>query len=174
MAILDVAERTPIGSVAHPAEQTRSRVNVCLQNGSYVVTKCQVCVTNNCGDLGTTLFTCCGCLFHNKPGLAHGGKFDWTIEVVFSTALNKHGLGDVVASVGVGPQLLGQVAAIRSLPEMVMWINDWPGRINCRLGAPGEPIVSFIYGHSLHLLFSYAIYQYWFSDSRASSVNPHI
>src|SRR5262249_43509427 len=50
--------------------------------------------------------------------------------------LHEHGGDDVVAARGVRQQLVEQIAPAGSVPEMMVWIDDWQIGLEDRLLAP--------------------------------------
>ena len=56
--------------------------------------------------------------------------------------LHEHGREDVVAAVGVGEQIVEQVAPALAIPQVMMRIDDRQVGLEDRLLAPGEPVVA--------------------------------
>ena len=80
--------------------------------------------------------------------LADGLHVLRAVGPVFGSALEKHGLHDVVAVIGVGPQLVELVGPDRPLPQMVVGIDDLAIRVDDLFAMLREPcVVVAEYGH---------------------------
>ena len=56
--------------------------------------------------------------------------------------LHEHRRQDVVAAVGIGEQVVEQVAPVLAVPQVMMRIDDRQVGLEDRLRAPGEPVVA--------------------------------
>src|SRR5215472_4269144 len=60
----------------------------------------------------------------NELAFADRAHFLGTARPIARTALDEHGLDDVVAGVDIGQQLVEQIAAAGMIPEMMVRVDD--------------------------------------------------
>ena len=78
----------------------------------------------------------------DELGLADRAQLFGAVGAIHRAGLHEDGRDDVVAAVGVGQQLVEQIAPAGSIPEMVMRIDDRQVGLEDRLVAPVEPILA--------------------------------
>ncbi len=74
--------------------------------------------------------------------LADRAQFLRPVRAMEGAALDEHGIGDVVAAVEVGQQIVQQVAPAAAVPQMMVRIDDRQVRLQRRLDGAGEPVLA--------------------------------
>jgi hypothetical protein len=72
---------------------------------------------------------------------AHWAKL-WSAGAVHRAALHENGRHDIVAALRVGQQIWQLVTPARSVPQMMVWIDDGHGRFNDLLPAAVQPVLT--------------------------------
>ena len=75
----------------------------------------------------------------DELGLADGLHFDRAVGAVHRAALDKNGLGDLVAAAGVGEQFANQKTVPGAVPQMMVGIDDLQPRFDDLLLPQREP-----------------------------------
>jgi len=79
----------------------------------------------------------------DELGLAHDSQMLRPILPIARAALDEHRLLDPVPRPGVRPQVIEQICAeVRPMPQMMMWIDDRPLRIDHIFDDLVEPLVT--------------------------------
>ena len=68
-----------------------------------------------------------------------GLHFGWAVGAIHRAALDKNGLGDVVAAAGVGEQLVKEKTVPWAIPQMMMGIDNLQPRLDDLLLPQREP-----------------------------------
>ena len=145
MRRVQLAAAVPGGAEAHAAK-ARARRAMGVQHRRHGGAEAQVGETDDAGgDPHVRRLRGCGELVH-ALGLADRPQFGRALVAVEHRALDVHGARYAVSAMGVGDEVLDQVAAVRVDPQVMMRIADRQIRIECGLGAERQPGVAVVHG----------------------------
>ena len=119
--------------MADAAEATVPGSDLGLQHARDPVTQSQIGMTDDAAAKPRWPVMAAG-THRRRPvdelGLADWLHFDRAVGAVHRAALDKNGLGDVVAAAGVGEQLVDEKPVAGAVPEMMVRIDDLQPRFD--------------------------------------------
>ena len=128
--------------MANAAKATVAGRNLRLQHARDPVTQSQIGMTDDAAAKPRRPVLAAG-THRRRPvdefRLADGLHFDWAVGAVHRTALDKNGLSDVVAAIGVGEQFAEQKTVPGAVPQMMVGIDDLQPRFDDLLLPQREP-----------------------------------
>jgi hypothetical protein len=135
-AVADRIARVPPGRVAHAAKAAAAGLDMCLEHRLDPIAQAQIGVADDArGDPGRSVPATRAHRGEasDKFRLADRTHLGGPVGTVHRTTFEKHGGGEVVPSGEIGEQLVEQVAMVRSIPEVMVGVDDRQFGIEDRL-----------------------------------------